>query len=275
MTCISDGSLETGQHGGGGLSIYPGGVRPYFKRSKFFWHRCPVLPSCFHRLSLWKQKILLKEIRESLQMVAGAPEEIRTPDPQIRSLVLYPAELRALEPLAKTGPRQHGIAIDLVTYWQGLPLAALPAPARRASCKDARMWRAACTNNSLALSTHTLVRSAKSCGARSIRGRTLVELVRGHPRLRPQARLRHHTYTLCVYANDVLMREHRRFQALPLQALARSPRRVLRSTALSGIVMLKVAPIVPGTSRISPPCARTNSAAMARPSPVPPVRAAP
>ena len=28
--------------------------------------------------------------------VAGAPEEIRTPDPQIRSLVLYPAELRAL-----------------------------------------------------------------------------------------------------------------------------------------------------------------------------------
>ena len=26
----------------------------------------------------------------------GAPEEIRTPDPQIRSLVFYPAELRAL-----------------------------------------------------------------------------------------------------------------------------------------------------------------------------------
>jgi hypothetical protein len=26
----------------------------------------------------------------------GAPEEIRTPDPQIRSLVLYPAELRVL-----------------------------------------------------------------------------------------------------------------------------------------------------------------------------------
>ena len=30
----------------------------------------------------------------------GAPEEIRTPDPQIRSLVLYPAELRVL--LAKS-----------------------------------------------------------------------------------------------------------------------------------------------------------------------------
>src|SRR5262249_33018393 len=27
--------------------------------------------------------------------LSGAPEEIRTPDPQIRSLVLYPAELRA------------------------------------------------------------------------------------------------------------------------------------------------------------------------------------
>jgi hypothetical protein len=30
-----------------------------------------------------------------LMLSAGAPEEIRTPDPQIRSLVLYPAELRA------------------------------------------------------------------------------------------------------------------------------------------------------------------------------------
>ena len=33
----------------------------------------------------------------------GAPEEIRTPDPQIRSLVLYPAELRA----------RRGVAIAL------------------------------------------------------------------------------------------------------------------------------------------------------------------
>ncbi len=32
----------------------------------------------------------------------GAPEEIRTPDPQIRSLVLYPAELRAL--FVEAGP---------------------------------------------------------------------------------------------------------------------------------------------------------------------------
>jgi hypothetical protein len=29
--------------------------------------------------------------------VIGAPGEIRTPDPQVRSLMLYPAELRALQ----------------------------------------------------------------------------------------------------------------------------------------------------------------------------------
>jgi site-specific DNA recombinase len=47
----------------------------------------------------------------SLLFRGGAPEEIRTPDPQIRSLVLYPAELRALrsaqggesEPCARAG----------------------------------------------------------------------------------------------------------------------------------------------------------------------------
>src|SRR5262245_32986064 len=37
------------------------------------------------------------------QWVGGAPEEIRTPDPQIRSLVLYPAELRAQIPVPETG----------------------------------------------------------------------------------------------------------------------------------------------------------------------------
>jgi hypothetical protein len=36
---------------------------------------------------------------------AGAPEEIRTPDPQIRSLVLYPAELRARFSLTFQGAR--------------------------------------------------------------------------------------------------------------------------------------------------------------------------
>ena len=36
--------------------------------------------------------------------INGAPEEIRTPDPQIRSLVLYPAELRARFSLGHHGP---------------------------------------------------------------------------------------------------------------------------------------------------------------------------
>ena len=45
----------------------------------------------------------------------GAPEEIRTPDPQIRSLVLYPAELRARflrggEPMHRGGLRQASAA---------------------------------------------------------------------------------------------------------------------------------------------------------------------
>ena len=38
----------------------------------------------------------------------GAPEEIRTPDPQIRSLVLYPAELRALDSAAGNRPAGPG-----------------------------------------------------------------------------------------------------------------------------------------------------------------------
>ena len=40
------------------------------------------------------KKRRIRKSRKSLKE-NGAPEEIRTPDPQIRSLVLYPAELRA------------------------------------------------------------------------------------------------------------------------------------------------------------------------------------
>src|SRR4051812_49357540 len=49
----------------------------------------------------------------------GAPGEIRTPDPQIRSLVLYPAELRARLPSPGEKPRPNGaIAIGSVPGWQ-------------------------------------------------------------------------------------------------------------------------------------------------------------
>src|ERR1700733_6968562 len=44
--------------------------------------------------------------------LSGAPEEIRTPDPQIRSLVLYPAELRA----------RRVVAIAFDRRWQGDPI---------------------------------------------------------------------------------------------------------------------------------------------------------
>ena len=46
----------------------------------------------------------------------GAPEEIRTPDPQIRSLVLYPAELRA----------RRVVAIGFDLHWQVRTLQAFP-----------------------------------------------------------------------------------------------------------------------------------------------------
>src|SRR5262249_55415669 len=60
---------------------------------------------------------------------AGAPGRIRTSDPQIRSLVLYPAELRArcawvLRPSVEDG----GIAIGSAARWQGQVGA--PGPAR-------------------------------------------------------------------------------------------------------------------------------------------------
>ena len=41
----------------------------------------------------------------------GALGKIRTPDPQIRSLVLYPAELRAHSPAAGIAPAQGGRTI--------------------------------------------------------------------------------------------------------------------------------------------------------------------
>src|ERR1700680_4837952 len=51
----------------------------------------------------------------------GAPGEIRTPDPQIRSLVLYPAELRA----------RRVLAIGFAAYWQASAAAAGRQGSRR------------------------------------------------------------------------------------------------------------------------------------------------
>src|SRR5208282_2201434 len=105
-----------------------------------------ALPYCFHRNSVWKQARRSQGKRKSLQWLSGAPEEIRTPDPQIRSLVLYPAELRA-RCVARLGGRcamrlaTRAIAIDSGTRWQapgpawiGLGLAVYADFSRECGC---------------------------------------------------------------------------------------------------------------------------------------------
>src|SRR5262245_43323525 len=64
-----------------------------------------VLPRCCPDSSRCQEGKNRAEILNRNQRVIGAPEEIRTPDPQIRSLVLYPAELRALAASKTEGPR--------------------------------------------------------------------------------------------------------------------------------------------------------------------------
>jgi hypothetical protein len=63
---------------------------------------CPTPTACQDAKN--RAEILIQN-----QIDIGAPEEIRTPDPQIRSLVLYPAELRA----------RRVVAIGFDTRWQG------------------------------------------------------------------------------------------------------------------------------------------------------------
>jgi hypothetical protein len=68
-----------------------------------------------------------KTSAKPLILLIGAPEEIRTPDPQIRSLVLYPAELRArfaslcasrMKIAGLPLPAAPAIAIGFAAYWQ-------------------------------------------------------------------------------------------------------------------------------------------------------------
>jgi hypothetical protein len=47
----------------------------------------PLLPHCFHGNDPWKHSRTLHDKRCLSQVVSGAPEEIRTPDPQIRRLL--------------------------------------------------------------------------------------------------------------------------------------------------------------------------------------------
>src|SRR5947209_2869012 len=63
---------------------------------------------------------------------SGAPEEIRTPDPQIRSLVLYPAELRARVARAGKAPENSGSAAIAIGFGWGWQVAG-PCPERSAA----------------------------------------------------------------------------------------------------------------------------------------------
>jgi hypothetical protein len=60
-------------------------------------HFLPWFPEILRILAWFCSAADFRQMKETLylQGFLGAPEEIRTPDPQIRSLVLYPAELRA------------------------------------------------------------------------------------------------------------------------------------------------------------------------------------
>src|SRR4051794_17574223 len=78
-----------------------------------FWTNTSLGPASLLKVlsrslrTFWKQ-ILQKDVQNAMAkplLSAGAPEEIRTPDPQIRSLVLYPAELRARFSRAFQGAR--------------------------------------------------------------------------------------------------------------------------------------------------------------------------
>ena len=150
----------------------------------------------------------------------GAPEEIRTPDPQIRSLVLYPAELRARFSLGILG-------------FKG------PVAFRTRSGKVAK--------ERLSYPLRPRLASAGSAFGGAILGSNPGDFGIARPR----------------GLGD---------WAIGPYARARSLRMLSSSTGRSGIAIRKVAPIVPSTRWMLPPWARTNSAAIASPSPLPPGR---
>jgi hypothetical protein len=167
-------------------------------------------------------------------LINGAPEEIRTPDPQIRSLVLYPAELRARLSLSISGrkaPMPHAFAKHRVAK-------------RAIATGSGRPWQGP-KNRQLRFDLRPRVpgkakERPRQAQARMRRERRALDLRLG--------------FTLGIYAR------------------ARSLRMLSSSTGRSGMVIRKVAPIVPATRWMSPPWARTSSAAIARPSPLPPGR---
>jgi hypothetical protein len=88
---------------------------------------CPTAYPEQNRYEVFKS---LSRKRIELFEIAGAPEEIRTPDPQIRSLVLYPAELRArrLSPATELGAPARMRASSRFSGLRQERIAAAPQP---------------------------------------------------------------------------------------------------------------------------------------------------
>src|SRR5262249_14434655 len=71
MTCISDGSLERGRHGRGGLSIYPGGGRNLRSARKFF--RVLGCKAVATRETNESIRTATEAIRESAEVLSWCP----------------------------------------------------------------------------------------------------------------------------------------------------------------------------------------------------------
>src|SRR5262249_14478499 len=118
----------------GVLHILRGHLPPKFM-NKNFAEIAFVLPDCFHGAPAWKQKVILMQIDELIQRVAGAPEGIRTPDPQIRSLVLYPTELPAPWKIRVTLPNRFSQPLPSTTIFSlGFNLADVETISHNLNC---------------------------------------------------------------------------------------------------------------------------------------------
>ena len=83
--------------------MVPGGFHPYVVQVSRCAEKACATPSPERvPVSRWRLALDMAAgpdvLRDCIEGKSGAPERIRTSDPQIRSLVLYPAELRAPVP---------------------------------------------------------------------------------------------------------------------------------------------------------------------------------
>jgi hypothetical protein len=158
-------------------------------------------------------------------MITGAPGEIRTPDPQIRSLVLYPAELRA----------RRVLAIGFGAYWQAPAAAAGQQGLRRTGAVGAGIAaRMTCRRRKIFPGLGLGVKAlAKSVDKKADDNKETDPA--------DNSRCKHREWFLAVFLSNFS------------QPWARAPRCALSSTARSGMVSRNVAPMVPSTRRISPP----------------------